>query len=62
LVSRLFRLADRRGRGSAVLRADAIVCLQDMYVERAYSEETAKLLGQCMRVWVTNEFQHSGIR
>lgn len=31
------------------------------YVERTFSEETARLI-PTMRAWVTNEFQHSGIR
>ena len=28
----------------------------------AYSEETAALLGQNARLWVTNEYQHDGSR
>lgn len=40
----------------------AAVYYEDMYVELAYSEEVADLLGKNCRVWVTNEFQHSGIR
>lgn len=37
--------------------------LEDMYVEREFSEDTARLLGPaCLKVWLTNEFQHSGIR
>ena len=36
-----------------------------MYVERQLSEATAKLTGSRgvpMKIWVTNEYQHSGIR
>jgi len=40
----------------------AAMFYDDMYVERLFSEETVSLLGPNCRVWVTNEFQHSGIR
>ena len=40
----------------------ALVSYEDIYVERAFSEETAAMLGGRARVWVTNEFQHSGLR
>jgi hypothetical protein len=40
----------------------ALVSYEDVYVERAFSEATAKLLGGRARLWVTNEFQHSGLR
>jgi hypothetical protein len=37
-----------------------------MYVERILSEQTAALIGSSggtpIKVWVTNEYQHSGIR
>ena len=32
-----------------------------MYVERALSVETAESVGS-MRTWVTNEFEHNGLR
>ena len=32
-----------------------------MYVPRQYSEETAAAIGG-LRVWVTNEFEHNGLR
>jgi hypothetical protein len=32
-----------------------------MYVERAFSEQTAELI-QGTRIWVTNEYDHSGLR
>jgi pimeloyl-ACP methyl ester carboxylesterase len=41
--------------------AAAVVYAEDMYVERAFSEETAaKVRG--LRPWVTNEYQHDGLR
>jgi hypothetical protein len=32
-----------------------------MYVEYAFSLETAKTVGAC-RYWVTNEYEHDGLR
>jgi len=40
----------------------ALVSYEDIYVERAFSEQTAALLGGRARLWITNEFQHSGLR
>eukprot|EP00622_Pseudochattonella_farcimen_P005685 FR741347.1.p1 GENE.FR741347.1~~FR741347.1.p1 ORF type:complete len:268 (-),score=19.50 FR741347.1:105-908(-) len=40
----------------------ALISYDDIYVEREFSEETARLLGDNCQVWVTNEFQHSGLR
>ena len=49
--------------------ADAIPCAalvsyDDVYVERTFSEDTARLLGgeDVCKLWVSNEFQHSGLR
>ena len=39
----------------------AAVYHDDMYVEYAYSMETAARLGACA-AWVTNEFGHDGLR
>ncbi|MDX6233715.1 MAG: hypothetical protein QOH68_2787, partial [Nocardioidaceae bacterium] len=39
----------------------AAVYHDDMYVEYAYSMETAAMLGAC-EPWVTNEFSHDGLR
>jgi hypothetical protein len=39
----------------------AAVYHDDMYVEYAYSMETAARLGAC-EPWVTNEFSHDGLR
>ena len=49
-----------------VLRANevpaaAAVYAQDMYVERSFSEETAGRVGG-LRAWVTNEYEHDGLR
>lgn len=39
----------------------AAVYYDDMYVERDYSEAAAAAIAGC-RVWVTNEYQHNGLR
>jgi len=39
----------------------AAVYYDDMYVERAFSEETAAAI-RGIRLWVTNEFEHNGLR
>lgn len=49
-----------------VLRANAVPCAaavyyNDMYVERTYSEETAQNI-QGIKLWVTNEYEHNGLR
>jgi hypothetical protein len=33
----------------------------DMYVERAFSEETAHTI-RGLKLWVTNEYEHNGLR
>ena len=40
----------------------ALVSYDDIYVERGFSEDTARLLGDRCALWVTNEYQHSGLR
>eukprot|EP00613_Pedinella_sp_CCMP2098_P036626 CAMPEP_0171804216 /NCGR_PEP_ID=MMETSP0991-20121206/73949_1 /TAXON_ID=483369 /ORGANISM="non described non described, Strain CCMP2098" /LENGTH=258 /DNA_ID=CAMNT_0012416487 /DNA_START=134 /DNA_END=908 /DNA_ORIENTATION=- len=40
----------------------ALISYDDVYVERCFSEETARLLGDECKVWVTNEYQHGGLR
>jgi len=40
----------------------AAVYYEDMFVELAFSEETASLLGEKCKIWVSNEFQHSGLK
>ena len=39
----------------------AAIYYEDMYVPRQYSEETAATLGG-LRTWVTNEYEHNGLR
>jgi pimeloyl-ACP methyl ester carboxylesterase len=39
----------------------AAIYADDAYVPRAYSEETARLI-PTMRPWLTNEFEHNGLR
>jgi pimeloyl-ACP methyl ester carboxylesterase len=41
--------------------AAAAIYAEDMYVERAFSEETAATI-RGLRPWVTNEFEHDGLR
>src|SRR5262245_36807101 len=48
------RLRDNKVPCAAVIYAD------DMYVERTFSEETARMIG--CRFWLTNELQHDGLR
>ncbi len=49
-----------RLRGNDVPTA-ATVYVGDMYVERAFSEETAATV-RGMRPWITNEYEHNGLR
>lgn len=49
-----------------VLRRNEVPCAaaiyyDDMYVPRPYSEETAATIGG-LRTWITNEFEHNGLR
>jgi len=39
----------------------AVIYAEDMYVPHAYSEETAARIAG-MKVWLTNEFEHNGLR
>ena len=48
------------------LRANTVPCAaavyyDDMYVERTFSEETSQQIPG-MRLWVTNEYEHNGLR
>jgi pimeloyl-ACP methyl ester carboxylesterase len=50
----------------AALRANTVPCVaavyyDDMYVERTFSEETAHDV-QGIRLWVTSEYEHDGLR
>lgn len=40
----------------------ALVSYDDIYVERQFSEEVARKLGDRCLVWVTNQYAHSGLR
>jgi hypothetical protein len=39
----------------------AVMYYDDMYVERTYSEETARQI-KGLKTWVTNEYEHNGLR
>jgi hypothetical protein len=39
----------------------AAVYYEDMYVESSFSEKTGQLLPRC-KMWITNEYQHSGLQ
>ena len=39
----------------------AAIYANDMYVERAFSEETAGVIA-ALRPWITNEYEHNGLR
>jgi hypothetical protein len=41
--------------------AAAAIYAEDAYVERRFSEETASLVSG-LRPWVTNEYEHNGLR
>jgi hypothetical protein len=41
--------------------AAAAIYVDDMYVERSLSEETAALVSG-LRPWITNEYEHNGLR
>jgi pimeloyl-ACP methyl ester carboxylesterase len=41
--------------------AAAAIYVQDMYVERAFSEQTAQQI-RGLRPWITNEYEHDGLR
>jgi pimeloyl-ACP methyl ester carboxylesterase len=50
----------------SILRSNTVPCAaviyyNDMYVERAFSEETARNIGG-MKLWVTDEYEHDGLR
>lgn len=44
------------------VRVAAAMYYDDFYVERTFSEQVVRLLGDKCAVWVTNEYMHSGIR
>jgi pimeloyl-ACP methyl ester carboxylesterase len=55
------RLYDAGRLAANQVPAAAAIYAQDMYVERAFSEETAARTGR-MRTWLTDEYDHNGLR
>jgi pimeloyl-ACP methyl ester carboxylesterase len=55
------RLYDEEVLRSLEVPCAAAIYAEDAYVDRALSEETARLIPS-MRPWVTNEYQHNGLR
>ena len=51
----------RRAPGENEVPAAAVIYAEDMYVERAFSEETAASI-RGLRPWLTNEYEHDGLR
>lgn len=47
--------------GTCTVPAAAAIYTEDMYVERSFSEETAGLV-PTLRTWLTNEYEHNGLR
>ena len=55
------RLYDLDRLAGNTVPAAAVIYADDMYVDRTFSEETAaKIRG--LKVWLTNEYEHNGIR
>ena len=54
-------LYDAAALASCEVPCAAAVYAEDVYVEREFSEETAAMLPR-MRTWVTNEYEHNGLR
>jgi len=44
------------------VKCAALISYEDMYVEKEFSEKIADVLGDNCKIWVTNEYQHSGLR
>jgi pimeloyl-ACP methyl ester carboxylesterase len=55
------RLYDPERLAANEVPVAAAIYAEDMYVERALSEETAGRI-RGLRAWVTNEFEHNGLR
>ncbi|KAG8466944.1 hypothetical protein KFE25_008323 [Diacronema lutheri] len=56
------RLYDEDALRACAVPVAALVAYDDIYVERAFSERVAQLLGERCVIWVTNQFAHSGLR
>jgi len=55
------RLYDEPSLSSCEVPAAAAVYAEDAYVDRVFSEETVAMVPS-MRAWVTNEYEHNGLR
>ncbi|HSC03562.1 MAG TPA: alpha/beta fold hydrolase [Solirubrobacteraceae bacterium] len=55
------RLYDEDVLASNEVPVAAAIYVNDMYVERAFSEETAARI-RGARTWITNEYEHNGLR
>jgi pimeloyl-ACP methyl ester carboxylesterase len=55
------RLYDPEALARCEVPCAAAVYAEDAYVDRAFSEQTAALV-PTMRTWVTNEYEHNGLR
>ena len=54
-------LYDRKVLQSNTVPVAATIYWDDMYVERAFAEETARLIQGC-KVWITSEYEHNALR
>ena len=55
------RLYDEERLAANEVPCAAAIYADDMYVPRAFSEETAARTGR-MQAWLTNEYEHNGLR
>jgi pimeloyl-ACP methyl ester carboxylesterase len=55
------RLYDAERLRTNKVPAAAAIYIDDMHVERRFAEETARAIGN-LRPWITNEYQHDGVR
>jgi pimeloyl-ACP methyl ester carboxylesterase len=55
------RLYDRDVLGHNEVPVSATIYVNDLYVERAFAEETAAAI-RGLRPWITNEFEHNALR
>ena len=55
------RLYDPERLAANEVPAAALIYAEDPYVERRFSEETAARV-RGLRPWLTNEFEHNGLR
>ncbi|GAA3579607.1 alpha/beta fold hydrolase [Amycolatopsis ultiminotia] len=55
------RLYDADALRACTVPAAAAIYAEDVYVDRVFSEETARLI-PTLRPWVTNEYEHNGVR